>query len=43
MNGECYSDPMADRACAHIEREKREVARLVRGLKEICQWRGIGW
>lgn len=37
MNGEHYPDPTADRACAHIEREQREVARLVRVLKEICE------
>lgn len=36
MNGEHYPDPTADKACAIIEREEREAARLVRALKEIC-------
>lgn len=36
MNHEYYPDPTADKACANVKREKREIARLIRILKEIC-------
>lgn len=36
MNHEHYPDPTADKACVNVDREKREIARLIRILKEIC-------
>ena len=40
MNHEHYPDPTADMACANVDREKREITRLIRILKEICALAG---
>ncbi|MDU2418252.1 hypothetical protein [Negativicoccus succinicivorans] len=40
MNHEHYPDPTADKACARVDREKREIDRLIRILKEICALAG---
>lgn len=40
MNHEHYPDPTADKACANVDREKREIARLIRIAKEICALAG---
>lgn len=40
MNHEHYPDPTADKACARVDREKREIARLIRIAKEICALAG---
>ena len=36
MNHEHYPDPTADKACANVDRERREIDRLIRVVKEIC-------
>lgn len=40
MNHEHYPDPTADKACANVDREKREIDRLIRIAKEICALAG---
>ena len=40
MNHEHYQDPTADKACARVDREKREIGRLIRVVKEICALAG---
>lgn len=40
MNHEHYPDPTADMACANVDREKREIDRLIRIAKEICALAG---
>lgn len=36
MNHEHYPDPTADKACARVDREKREIDRLIWVLKNVC-------
>lgn len=40
MNSEHYPDPTADKACARVDRERREIDRLTRIFNEICALTG---
>lgn len=40
MNHEHYPDPTADKACAKVDREKREVDMLAKIAKEVCALAG---
>lgn len=36
MNHEHYPDPTADKACANVDRERKEVELLIWILKDVC-------
>lgn len=36
MNGEHYPDPTADKACANVDRERKEAELLIWALKDVC-------
>lgn len=40
MNSEHYPDPTADKACARVDRERREIDRLTKIFNGICALAG---
>lgn len=36
MNHEHYPDPTADKACARVDRERKEAELLIWVLKDVC-------